>query len=509
MLCLRIQGLQVIRHSPENCFSFGEEHNILQIFTRRTSHATSWSTYFGDFVLTDVSKIKSLDLTRHLKPYSPIHRLSTQLVRCYLLLTVMRKHNASLYFPQTKNPHLPLIHYGGPLQFQDKLFITLLPEHNAFSFLTCYAMQTVSFEFYVTPFSPEIWYFLATTFLTLVLILWSYLLHKKYRGSFCSWMYVLRALLEDGVPVPGQIERLPAFRWTLGSWLIVSVLLSNCYNGLMITGLNSPLSTKGVETFRDLVCDWKDIKNFEDATDSLFSKGELVSYLQKMPKNTSSNLKEMQLLPKKDCFSLLSLQPTFSSDNQYSSTTKVTYVLPEFFKFLMDFIKVYHWPIRDKPPAAYTLALNLFHWKHGHVPKALEHLGIPSQDYTSLIESEVVGCGKTVFVGKPLEVETELEYLRMSYSWIKFYREKDSLSTVVSGVGIVAAGTSRIVQDFRAFIDSGIYGRLIEQHSRRNYKRKRAVQGERVFRGMTMDENPHVVHHLCWSGWDWTTLFLW
>lgn len=32
------------------------------------------------------------------------------------------------------------------------------------------------------------------------------------------------------------------------------------YNGLMITGLNSPLAATTVNTFRDLVCDWQEVK---------------------------------------------------------------------------------------------------------------------------------------------------------------------------------------------------------------------------------------------------------
>lgn len=63
---------------------------------------------------------------------------------------------------------------------------------------------------------------------------------------------MLGALLEDSVPVPSAIATRSEFRWAFGAWIIVCVFLSNCYNGLMITGLNSPLAGSGVETWRDV-----------------------------------------------------------------------------------------------------------------------------------------------------------------------------------------------------------------------------------------------------------------
>lgn len=130
-------------------------------------------------------------------------------------------------------------------------------EAELYSFVTCYSKNSITFDFYITPFQPELWYTLLATYFCLTIIL-SFWMLKKLQGSFCSWLFVLGALLEDGVPLPRKLEKNSAFRLIFGCWIIVCVFITNCYNGLMITGLNSPLAATTVNTFKDLVCDWQD-----------------------------------------------------------------------------------------------------------------------------------------------------------------------------------------------------------------------------------------------------------
>lgn len=86
--------------------------------------------------------------------------------------------------------------------------------------------------------------------------LWIYLFLKKSKSSFCPWLYSLGALLEDGIPVPKEMEIKTFFRILTGCWILTAVILTNCYNG----SLNSPLESVSVKTFKDLVCDYQHLK---------------------------------------------------------------------------------------------------------------------------------------------------------------------------------------------------------------------------------------------------------
>lgn len=64
----------------------------------------------------------------------------------------------------------------------------------------------------------------------------------------------LATIFEEVGHVPPKIERNTYFRPTFGSWCLISVIFTNCYNGLMISSLNAPLPTFEPKIFNDLDC---------------------------------------------------------------------------------------------------------------------------------------------------------------------------------------------------------------------------------------------------------------
>lgn len=96
----------------------------------------------------------------------------------------------------------------------------------------------------------------------------------------------------------------------------MSIIFTNSYTGLMITGLNSPLNASSVvETFKDLVCDYKEVRN--KYTKSSLNINDTIFGNQ--TGNPFSN----------NCFSLLST-PRQTSQSILGQS-------PEFFQFLRDF----------------------------------------------------------------------------------------------------------------------------------------------------------------------------
>lgn len=492
-LCLRIQGLDRIPHSDTNCIEIGAEYgNIVQILKRYTTPQKSWtiSPSPGDVEVNETNN--QAELTTLVKPVNPFNRLAKQSVNFYLVLNIAKKDNASLFL-QDQYAELPELVFK---VFECASCINVVTEYDSFSFLSCYATKSVTFEFYISPFEPEVWCALLASGFLLVIILWRYLKYREYQGSFCPWMYVLGAILEDGVPVPGTIEGQSAFRLVFGCWIIVCVLLSNFYNGLMITGLNSPLFANRVETFRDLVCDWMSVQysengyNFEMTTNwtNHAAWAKLWFYRENLHNIYDSGEEGVKLenFSSSDCFGLLSFleKKRHSGHKQWPDFLKKLY---ESFKYFLNFDRHRHNPGAHNQTQ--VLWVNLFHPKHRHFPRNVSNPDkLASSEFSNLVEQEVVDCGKTVFVAKTPQIVAEREYLWRNYPWINFYKGRDSLYSFPFGLSIRRAGTSRIPRYYETLLESGIGGRLmIEQFSRRNVKRQRARRVNPILEGMTMD----------------------
>jgi hypothetical protein len=71
-------------------------------------------------------------------------------------------------------------------------------------------------------------------------------------------------MFEETSSVPLKLEQKTFYRLSIGIWCLMVAILTNCYNGLMITDLNSPLPGSKIESFRDLLCDRSLFENNKD-----------------------------------------------------------------------------------------------------------------------------------------------------------------------------------------------------------------------------------------------------
>lgn len=357
----------------------------------------------------------------------------------------------------------------------------ILTEFDGFSFLTCYSKESITFDFYFTPFQTELWYGLVSVYvlLTLGLGLWMFL--ERIKTSFCPWLYLLGALLEDGVPIPEKLEKNSIFRLVFGSWIIIGVLFSNCYNGLMITGLHSPLLSSSVtKTFRDLVCQWKEVRNImierrANGSNSNFNFDEYILYADGL---MGRNQQIRNLYPPKDCFALLSVPKQGSPFSR-----------PEFFAFLHHFYIQYEFDwFTNSTGKLYELQLNLMHPNQRHFPQNTAHLGqLSYSEWVSRVEKEVAGCGKTAQVLPTKFLQSEIQYLGRSYPAAKLYQGQDILQPAPIGISFKNPGISKIPKYYKFLVEAGIYGRInTEFYERTNFRRKRAGEMKPLPDKMTM-----------------------
>lgn len=133
-----------------------------------------------------------------------------------------------------------------------KPFIPVITKTTGFKYFTCYRERYHAFKIYIAPFQPQLWLALLITVVLLISLTRIYKYFRKV--SFCSWLFILATMFKETTHVPKLVEQRIHFRLTSGFWCLIAVIVTNCYNGIMISELNAPLSSVEAKTFSDLMC---------------------------------------------------------------------------------------------------------------------------------------------------------------------------------------------------------------------------------------------------------------
>lgn len=128
----------------------------------------------------------------------------------------------------------------------------VITENVGYQHLTCYRQEYLTFKLYVAPFKPLLWMTLAISIGLITAITTGYTYWKHL--SFAPWLFLLATMFEEDVKVPRKSRGSWFIRLILGSWCFVSVVLTNCYTGVMISELNAPLKAVRPTQFRHLLC---------------------------------------------------------------------------------------------------------------------------------------------------------------------------------------------------------------------------------------------------------------
>lgn len=117
--------------------------------------------------------------------------------------------------------------------------IKIITKTIGFQYFSCYRERYQTFEIYIAPFQLELWLVLLTTLVLVIGLTWMYTYFTN--NPFCAWIFILATMFEETGHVPKNMAENTYFRLTFGCWCIMSVILTNCYNGLMISDLKGHL----------------------------------------------------------------------------------------------------------------------------------------------------------------------------------------------------------------------------------------------------------------------------
>jgi len=187
---------------------------------------------------------------------------------------------------------------------------------------TCYEQPKLSFVMYVSPFDTEIWVFiLCTGIITCILFGFfrktiNLVSHDK---SFSFGLFVIGALIEEAYIFPSQLRRFLTFKVLFFPWAVCSMLLSACYNSVLVANLNSPLKSQSINSTDQVFCPLPENLHASSPQETveflaniwanvsglIFEKGQRLSMFQQRLHGLEIQKYYLNFEQAKDCFAVL------------------------------------------------------------------------------------------------------------------------------------------------------------------------------------------------------------
>jgi hypothetical protein len=537
-LCIQNHGLNPTIHNM-TCQSV--KHFSLIFFTTLGSPSKRWAAYInGHDAYSGMLFKSSISNLRSISSYSRTYEM-------LLLGEILNYSNVSLVnedsFPEQKvHVNLDLV---ATYRFKRPPTFSLV-KTDSIHFLTCYSRPILSFQLYVNPFHVSVWLSILFTLSILIigmnLIFWNSNLpnYTKTVHSVSNMLsptfYLLSTMLgQSSVKVlPEGLRLSAAFRLAIGLWMLSLVVISNIYLSRVIAELNSAVKNQRLDYYRNVVCPWTEFRKTpcrnacEKETISISSLTTLINQWERSQENNNFSdyirnhtlIKSSQV--ERNCFSLLS-QPTkphsiwdYSGNNRIPTNYEFFTLLVKlaFEIIIMQFMTA---KSSETTPNDFLLTGKLFSsWLplHRHFPKdpnqndfSMNKRNSKQFPYLteSVIEAEIVDCGRSVFVGEESVVTAELTYLKNNYERRPFQRGSVGYVAHFSGWAFEQPGHSPMPRIFRQFLEGGIHGLLVKYSRISSYFRRKEGTKE------IMKRNPNLfsVKSLGLEGSIQTIFILW
>jgi len=126
--------------------------------------------------------------------------------------------------------------------------------------ITCYTQPLLSFHIYSSPFLFNLWISisLVVVFLSVFLNTYIYFFHRKCSSSISSTLFSVSLLANVSYYVPKSVWDSNVFICACTPWILTTMILSNCYQRLVISEVNAPMKGEELQIFsKYTICDNK------------------------------------------------------------------------------------------------------------------------------------------------------------------------------------------------------------------------------------------------------------
>jgi len=397
---------------------------------------------------------------------------------------------------------------------------------------TCYDQPKVSFYLYVSPFDPITW-LLAVLNAALIWFIFHILIRSQQTiTSYSPFLFILGTLIDEAYVVPKTFNRLSSFRILIIGWVLTSMLLSSCYQSLLVVELNSPLKGKPPSSAHQMVCpvtedfeskmlkilnpkmipniqkDPTGIKNVYYLSNYWKEFGSISRYGRNHSRLQNDMLEQQHKLVRlgeaKNCFAFL-LFPTAKKELLWSFGLKWR-LLPSFFiqlqfredpqqeslylkamlnrkfKLTSGFLSPLsrHFYLLDDFGADQMVSSRLWNYLAPRIEEP--HLG-----FTAL-EWEITRNMKVAVVGAESRLANEIHYLKTQYRFIKQCTIlPESLARTSQVWSFDRPYEHKLDQYFKSLVETGIYS--IARENQKYRKTLKRLHGSRL----VMNENETVL----------------
>jgi len=350
--------------------------------------------------------------------------------------------------------------------------------------ITCYTQPLLSFHIYSSPFLFNLWISisLVVLFLSVFLNTYIYFFHRKCSSSISSTLFSVSLLANVSYYVPKSVWDSNVFICACTPWILTTMILSNCYQSLVISEVNAPMRGKELQNVsKYTIC--------ENKTSLLVELPiEFFRALLKV-------LKKLETHTKFDATNKLSVQTLLSHIHK----ERVKYQLPSCFSLLSEPFKLLQGGNQGFISSPYYYTLLFFASRQeevnfseeSHTGDSMKFLDLllrlypldpnfgPSDgvalEREAAIEKELIKCEKSVYLASKEAIDTEISYLQTNYDRVKFYRIKQDLVDPSFSTWMCSYHkSSKIPKLLRGFFESGIIAKLnyFEKYTKTLLRRK-------------------------------------
>lgn len=340
-----------------------------------------------------------------------------------------------------------------------------------YNFLTCFSYDDYldSFRYYIQPFEWKLWVLLATYLPVLAIFTHATLKFRKMNKSdFNAYAFAFSSMLEYAYYVPGYIFQVKTLKTNLGLWLLASVIFTNAYKGIAITGVTKPKDKFSLQSFSDLV-DFSAVKlNYDHSN----PKVDFTLYSQLNPACLSCWLLESNCTKEK-----MACHISLDSDTGKYAFVSFAY------KFVEDVISEFNRGLgyvlflqKDNGFGAgmagdkkkyFHLLTNLTNNNAYGIPNHVEGF---AKSYDVAVEEKISQCdSRSVYVDDEYVIDRDLEYLNKHYHHLKFFKGQETMLVDRIIWQFENPRGSLLPAVFQVLVESGIYYKLEWFYIRQRY----------------------------------------
>ncbi|CAL8147201.1 unnamed protein product [Orchesella dallaii] len=343
----------------------------------------------------------------------------------------------------------------------NQYWLTVFVSRTEYTFFTCYTEDHLTISYYFQPFQQALWIALLTCLTILAVLTHLLLILKGFnKPDFNAYFFAYSSFLEHSYHIPDYLFDFVSTRITLGLWLLISVIFTNAYKGIAITGVTAPPEKSSVNTFSELVNDLADNGEKDDAKHGfqIFSP-MLLMYLDDWMDDTLYQVN----------FTGVTGAAVAFVSTIFSYVVDLSDEIPLIWKMNGGLLKLYSVNATPQQKLALqksTLYAKLQDDRNYLVPKKDEDPRY-SMSYSIAVERELVQCHKrVVYIDHVDKVDREMEFLSNYYHYKNFFKSNETMLSDFKVWQFDNGHGSKLPAVFKILIESGIY-RQIEYFYRR------------------------------------------